>query len=475
MSKNKNLYTLIPKVDELLENANIQELLNSMPRKIVVDSIREEIDILRKDIRKLSLDEEQIIERNNRLYEMVMDRANKKNSYKLRRVVNATGTVIHTNIGRSLINEEIMDNVKEIATNYSNLEYDLEKGERGSRYSHLEDILVEITGGEAAMVVNNNAAAVMLVLSTMAKDSEVIVSRGELIEIGGSFRIPDVMEQSGAHLVAVGTTNKTHLGDFENAITEETKALLKVHTSNYRILGFTSSVSAEELYTLKSKYNIPLIEDLGSGVLVDLSKYGLEYEPTVQDSIKNGVDVVTFSGDKLLGGPQAGIIVGKREYIEAMKKNPLTRAFRVDKFTISALEATLRLYLDESIAVEKIPTLNMLSLTIEEIEEKAKVLYDLLADNIDCENCKIEIVDDYSEVGGGSLPLEKMPTKCIMLTLNNLSVSRFEKALREYDIPIITRVYKDRIYIDLRTIREDEYKIVVDGVKHSLKEIEGVD
>lgn len=475
MSKNKNLYTLIPKVDELLDNVNIQELLNSMPRKIVVDSIREEIDILRKDIRKLSLDEEQIIERNNRLYEMVMDRANKKNSYKLRRVVNATGTVIHTNIGRSLINEEIMDNVKEIATNYSNLEYDLEKGERGSRYSHLEDILVEITGGEAAMVVNNNAAAVMLVLSTMAKDSEVIVSRGELIEIGGSFRIPDVMEQSGAHLVAVGTTNKTHLGDFENAITEETKALLKVHTSNYRILGFTSSVSAEELYTLKSKYNIPLIEDLGSGVLVDLSKYGLEYEPTVQDSIKNGVDVVTFSGDKLLGGPQAGIIVGKREYIEAMKKNPLTRAFRVDKFTISALEATLRLYLDESIAVEKIPTLNMLSLTIEEIEEKAKVLYDLLADNIDCENCKIEIVDDYSEVGGGSLPLEKMPTKCIMLTLNNLSVSRFEKALREYDIPIITRVYKDRIYIDLRTIREDEYKIVVDGIKHSLKEIEGVD
>lgn len=475
MSKNKNLYTLIPKVDELLDNVNIQELLNSMPRKIVVDSIREEIDILRKDIRKLSLDEEQIIERNNRLYEMVMDRANKKNSYKLRRVVNATGTVIHTNIGRSLINEEIMDNVKEIATNYSNLEYDLEKGERGSRYSHLEDILVEITGGEAAMVVNNNAAAVMLVLSTMAKDSEVIVSRGELIEIGGSFRIPDVMEQSGAHLVAVGTTNKTHLGDFENAITEETKALLKVHTSNYRILGFTSSVSAEELYTLKSKYNIPLIEDLGSGVLVDLSKYGLEYEPTVQDSIKNGVDVVTFSGDKLLGGPQAGIIVGKREYIEAMKKNPLTRAFRVDKFTISALEATLRLYLDESIAVEKIPTLNMLSLSIEEIEEKAKVLYDLLADNIDCENCKIEIVDDYSEVGGGSLPLEKMPTKCIMLTLNNLSVSRFEKALREYDIPIITRVYKDRIYIDLRTIREDEYKIVVDGIKHSLKEIEGVD
>ncbi len=244
---------------------------------------------------------------------LIVKRANNKNSYRLKRVINGTGVVIHTNIGRSLIHKDIMDNVVEIATNYSNLEYDLEEGVRGSRYSHLEDIVVEITGGEAAMVVNNNAAAVLLVLSTLAKDRDVIVSRGELIEIGGSFRIPDVMEQSGATLVSVGTTNKTHIWDYENAINEETAALLKVHTSNYRILGFTSSVSSEELYVLKQKYNIPLIEDLGSGVLIDLSKYGLEYEPTVQDSIKNGVDVVTFSGDKLLGGPQAGIIVGKKK------------------------------------------------------------------------------------------------------------------------------------------------------------------
>lgn len=475
MSENKNLYTLIPKVDELLEDESIQELLKSMPRKIVLDSIREEIDIIRKDIRKESLDEEQIIDRNDRLYKSIMKRAGKKNSNKLKRVVNATGTVIHTNIGRSLIDEQVMDNVKEIATNYSNLEYDLEKGERGSRYSHLEEIIKEITGGEAAMVVNNNAAAVMLVLSTMAKDKEVIVSRGELIEIGGSFRIPDVMEQSGAHLVAVGTTNKTHIEDFENAITEDSKVLLKVHTSNYRILGFTSSVSAEELYGLKTKYDIPLIEDLGSGVLIDLSKYGLEYEPTVQDSLNNGVDIVTFSGDKLLGGPQAGIIVGKGKYIEAMKKNPLTRAFRVDKFTISALEATIRLYLDENTAVKRIPTLKMLTLTIEEIEEKANKLYNLLKDNIDHKGCHIEIVDDYSEVGGGSLPLEKMDTKCIMLSFDHLKVSSIEKNLRNNDTPIISRVYKNNIYMDLRTIKEEEYEIVVQGINHSIKEIEGVD
>ncbi len=472
MSKNKNLFTLIPKVDELLEEKNIKKLLDIMPRKLVVDAIREEVELLRNGIRENSLNEEEVNKRNLSLPNRIVDRANRKNSLKLKRVVNGTGVVIHTNIGRSLISDDVMENVKEIAVNYSNLEYDLENGMRGSRYSHVEDIIVEITGGESAMVVNNNAAAVMLVLSTMAKDREVIVSRGELIEIGGSFRIPDVMEQSGATLVSVGTTNKTHLWDYENAINEETAALLKVHTSNYRILGFTSSVSSEELSTLKQKYDVPIIEDLGSGVLIDLSKYGLEYEPTVQDSIKNGVDVVTFSGDKLLGGPQAGIIVGKKEYIEAMKRNPLTRAFRVDKFTLSALEATLRLYLDESTAVEKIPTLRMLSASIEELEDKAKSLYELLVNNIKCEKCKVEIVDDYSEVGGGSLPLEKMPTKCIMLTLNDLSISEFERYLREYKIPIIARVYKERVFIDLRTVKEDEFNLVVDGIVYGLEGVQ---
>jgi L-seryl-tRNA(Ser) seleniumtransferase len=464
---------MIPKVDEILEDERIKSLLNQIPRKLVVDSIREEIDSLRKDIKENKVDEEEIVRRNQILIELVLKRANKKSSYKLRRVVNGTGIILHTNLGRALINREVMENVVDIVTNYSNLEFDIEKGERGSRYSHLKDILTEITGAEDAMVVNNNAAAVLLVLSTMAKGKEVIVSRGELIEIGGSFRIPDVMEQSGATLKAVGTTNKTHLYDYENAINENTAALMKVHTSNYRVLGFTSSVSIDELYTLKEKYNLPLIEDLGSGVLIDISKFGLEYEPTVQDSIKKGVDIVTFSGDKLLGGPQAGIIVGKKKYIDQMKKNPLTRAFRVDKFSISALEATLRLYLDEKIAVEKVPTLNMLSMSIEKLDLKAQKLYALLNEKVKDEGLSFHIVDSFSEVGGGSLPLERIPTKCVMISLKGLSVNEFEKSLREYDIPIITRIYKDNIFIDLRTVREDEFQIIADGIVFGLNRLKG--
>lgn len=468
-----NLFKMIPKVDEILEDERIKSLLNQIPRKLVVDSIREEIDSLRKDIKENKVDEEGIVRRNQILIELVLKRANKKSSYKLRRVVNGTGIILHTNLGRALINREVMENVVDIVTNYSNLEFDIEKGERGSRYSHLKDILTEITGAEDAMVVNNNAAAVLLVLSTMAKGKEVIVSRGELIEIGGSFRIPDVMEQSGATLKAVGTTNKTHLYDYENAINENTAALMKVHTSNYRVLGFTSSVSIDELYTLKEKYNLPLIEDLGSGVLIDISKFGLEYEPTVQDSIKKGVDIVTFSGDKLLGGPQAGIIVGKKKYIDQMKKNPLTRAFRVDKFSISALEATLRLYLDEKIAVEKVPTLNMLSMSIEKLDLKAQKLYALLNEKVKDEGLSFHIVDSFSEVGGGSLPLERIPTKCIMINLKGFSVNEFEKSLREYDIPIITRIYKDNIFIDLRTVREDEFQIIADGIVFGLNRLKG--
>jgi len=464
---------MIPKVDEVLEDERIKSLLNQIPRKLVLDSIREEIDSLRNDIRENKLDEEEVLRRNQILIDLVLKRANKKNFYKLRRVVNGTGIILHTNLGRALINREVMENVVDIVTNYSNLEFDIEKGERGSRYSHIKDILTEITGAEDAMVVNNNAAAVLLVLSTMAKGKEVIVSRGELIEIGGSFRIPDVMEQSGATLKAVGTTNKTHLYDYENAINENTAALMKVHTSNYRVLGFTSSVSIDELYTLKEKYNLPLIEDLGSGVLIDISKFGLEYEPTVQDSIKNGVDIVTFSGDKLLGGPQAGIIVGKKKYIDQMKKNPLTRAFRVDKFSISALEATLRLYLDEKTAVEKIPTLNMLSMGLDKLELKAEKLHDLLNKKIKDNSIKFHIVDSFSEVGGGSLPLERIPTKCIMISLKGLSVNEFEKSLREFDIPIITRIYKDNILIDLRTVREDEFDIVADGILFGLNRLKG--
>ena len=470
----KNLFTMIPKVDELLEKENIKRLLNHTPRSLIVNSIRSEVEILRSDIKDKMLNESTVMDRVSSLESLIVKRIEKKNTNKLKSVINATGVVIHTNLGRSLLNEKIIDNIRNIALNYSNLEYDLGEGSRGSRYSHLEDIIKDITGGEASIVVNNNAAAVMLVLNTIAKNKEVIVSRGELIEIGGSFRIPDVMEQSGAYLKEVGTTNKTHLSDYEKAINENTAALLKVHTSNYRILGFTSSVDSGELFNLKNKHQIPLIEDIGSGVLIDLSKYGLEYEKTVSESLKNGVDIVTFSGDKLLGGPQAGIIVGKKEYIDAMKRNPLTRALRIDKFTIAALETTLKYYIDEEDAIKKIPTLNMLTMGINEIEKKAIKLMEIIHNKIIDDSLKVSLEDGFSEVGGGSLPLEKLPTKCIVLNIEGFSTQKLERSLREFKTPIITRLYKDKVYIDLRTIDEKDFEVLADGIVFAIDNVKGV-
>lgn len=469
--KEINLYTMIPKVDELLVDESIITLENQVPRKIIVESIRQKTEEIRVAIKE-GQEIKSIKEMLKILPEEIVKYAKKKNSLKLRPIINATGVVIHTNLGRSPINPDILDHVKEVSTGYSNLEYDLEKGRRGSRYSHLEEIVAEITGAESAMVVNNNAAAVLLVLSTLAKYKEVIVSRGELIEIGGAFRIPDVMEQSGASLVEIGTTNKTHLEDYISAITEETRAIMKVHTSNYRIMGFTSSVEASELKEVSEKFKIPLIEDLGSGVLIDLSKYGIAYEPTVRDSLESGVDIVTFSGDKLLGGPQAGIIVGKKEYIDRMKKNPLTRAFRVDKFTISALEATFRYYFDEDNAIKQIPTLRMLTYPISMLQEKAnKLMVKLLESELD-KKIKITIEDGYSEVGGGSLPMEKLPTKCIVFDLGKRSAAKFEELLRTGRIPVIVRVFKDKIYFDLRTIADSEMDIVTESVIEALGELE---
>ncbi|WFA09512.1 L-seryl-tRNA(Sec) selenium transferase [Tissierella sp. Yu-01] len=468
---NMNLFKLLPKVDELLGRDEINNLMLTVPRQLILEAIREEIEVLREKI-KNNIIEEELLEVLSTLDVKIINNAKNKNSFKLKRVINATGVVIHTNLGRSIINEKIMDNIKDVVIHYSNLEFDLLNGSRGSRYSHVEEIITKCTGAEAAMVVNNNAAAVLLTLNTIANNKDVVVSRGELIEIGGSFRIPDVMVQSGANLVEVGTTNKTHLFDYENAINENTAALLKVHTSNYRVLGFTSSVSSEELTELKSTYDLPIIEDLGSGVLLDLSKYGLEYEPTVQDSIIKGVDIVTFSGDKLLGGPQAGIIVGKKKYIDAMKKNPLTRAFRVDKFTLAALEGTLKYYLDENIVIKEIPTIRMLTEDVETIYSKAIYLKSLI-DEVALDFIDVSIEDEFSEVGGGSLPLEKIATKCVVLSINGQSVQSFENNLRNYSIPIIARLYKDRVYFDLRTIDDNEISIVADGIKFALDQLKG--
>lgn len=458
---------MLPSVDEVLGNENIIKALEKYPRNLVLDSIRESIDIKRKYI--INLNEDSINNFNIKLEDIIEDSLQRiiiNYSLSLKKVINATGTVIHTNLGRSLLSESIKEELWNLSSRYSNLEYDLEKGERGSRYTHLTQMIKKLTNAEDVLVVNNNAAAVLLALSTIAKDREAIVSRGELVEVGGSFRIPNIMGLSGAKLVEVGATNKTNLSDYKEAINEDTSAIMKVHTSNYKILGFTESVSIEELSKLGKKYNIPVIEDLGSGVFIDLSKYGLSYEPTVLDSIKSGADIVTFSGDKMLGGPQAGIIVGKKKYIDKMKKNQLTRALRVDKLTISALEATLRLYLDEEKAIENIPTLKMLTYNMSELEEKALALFNKIEKlNLDI---NISIEDGFSQVGGGSMPIEVIKSKVISIAPNKINVSTLEKKLRLSESHIIARIYDNKYVLDVRTIFEDEFDAISNELENAL-------
>lgn len=484
----KHLYSRIPKVDDIIENEKISNIINSTSKELVMETIREVLDELRK---KISLEKDNIAENEfsiEFLISKIENKVDKKYDYKFKKVVNGTGTVIHTNLGRSLISKEVMNHIEEMTTSYSNLEFNLETGERGSRYSSVIDLIRRVTGAEDAIVVNNNAAAVILALSCWGEDKEVITSRGELVEIGGSFRIPEVMEQSGAKLVEVGATNKTHLSDYDDAINENTGALLKVHTSNFRIVGFTESVELEELVELGMEKNIPVIEDLGSGVLVDLSKYGLGYEPTVRDSVNAGVDIITFSGDKLLGGPQAGIIIGKTEYIDKMKKHPLNRAFRIDKFTIAALEGTLRLYLNEEEAIEHIPTLKLITQDIEEIDKRAikfkKSLEDISDDDIENLNLQsiktkeelkeviskydIEIVDEFSQVGGGSMPLERIPTRAIKVSSNSKKISHLERNMRGLETPIIGRIYKENYFIDFRTVFEEQLDYLKSGFLKSI-------
>ena len=458
----KELFRKLPSVDEVLSKDEIKNTLNFYPRSIVLETIREVIELNRKEIinsnKYLDINIESIV--NYVIYKVKL-----KYSLSLKKVINGTGIVIHTNLGRSLVSEQIKDDLFSIATRYSNLEYDIENGERGSRYTHLTDIIKRLTGAEDVLVVNNNASAVLLSLNTLAKEKEVIVSRGELVEVGGSFRIPSIMELSGAKLNEVGSTNKTHLKDYEESINENTGAIMKVHTSNYKILGFTESVEVDKLSNLSKKYNVPLIEDLGSGVFIDLSKYGLSYEPTVLDSLKNGADIVTFSGDKLLGGVQAGIIVGKKEYIQKMKKNQLTRALRVDKLTICALEATLRMYLDEENAIKNIPTLRMLTYSIQELEKKAVGLYDKIKDLKDFD---IKISDSKSQVGGGSMPLEFIDSKVIEIIPKKISVSSLEKKLRLSKSHIIGRIKDEKYILDVRTIFEDEFDLIYEELKRCL-------
>lgn len=468
MLDKKNILSNIPSVDELIKNEEIQKLIDICPRIVLVQVIRDYLSECRQIILSSKTENFDInLFGINKIVQDIKQRTYKKMENNLKHVVNSTGVVIHTNLGRAPLSPYVINQVIKISSGYSNLEMDIETGTRGSRYDHVEELLKELTNAEAAMVVNNNAAAVMLVLNTMAKNKEVIVSRGQLVEIGGSFRIPDVMAESGANLVEVGTTNKTHIWDYERAISEETAALMKVHTSNYRILGFMEEVSSEELTELGRKNNIPIIEDLGSGVLIDLTKYSLPYEPTVQNSIASGMDVVTFSGDKMLGGPQAGIIIGRKEYIEKMKKNPLTRAFRIDKMTLAALEGTLKLYLDEDKAIKNVPVLRMLTEELEELSIRAELLYKKLDESLG-DVCSINIEDGYSEVGGGAMPLHKLSTKLVTLYSDDISVNELEKRLRNFETPIIARIFKDKVIIDVRTVQEEDFQIIKNALIHAL-------
>ncbi|KYH34504.1 L-seryl-tRNA(Sec) selenium transferase [Clostridium tepidiprofundi DSM 19306] len=458
---NKELLRRLPKVDELLNQEKIKKYLNITMRNIIVDSIRETICNYRNMIIKGRID----AFTNEDIINSVIMTIEEKDEFRLRKVINATGTVIHTNMGRSLLSKGAVERVIDVVENYNNLEYDINKGKRGLRYSHIEEIITKITGAEAAMVVNNNASAVMLVLSTLCYEKEAIVSRGQLVEIGGSFRVPEVMKLSGAKLVEVGTTNRTHLFDYENNISEDTGVLLKVHTSNYKILGFTEEVPLDELVELGKEHNIPVIEDIGSGVLVDFSKYGFAYEPTVQESIKKGVDVVTFSGDKMLGGPQAGIIVGKKKYIDKMKKNQLTRALRIDKMTLAALEGTLKYYLDEEEAIKNIPTLSMILADKDDIMKKAQKLKEMLEKSL--RNYDFNISADFSMVGGGSMPTEKVDTYVIRIKSKKIATEKLEYLLRMNKIPIIVRVCNDEIILDLRTIFEKDFNTILDAFQNA--------
>ena len=467
----EELYRSIPKVDVLLETDVLKAQQERYGHESLMAAIREETEALRKEIASLADDTkaQETAEKIRMLPERIKASLGAMHTPRMKRVINATGVILHTNLGRAVMDEARAKELTGILSSYSNLEYNLDLGERGERYAHVESLLRRLTGAEAVMVVNNNAAAVLLALSALAKGGEVIVSRGELVEIGGKFRIPDVCEQSGAFLREVGTTNKTHLEDYERALTEETKAILKVHTSNFAQIGFTESVPHALLKPLCEKQGIPLIEDLGSGVLVDLGTYGIRHpEPTVQQSVSAGADLVCFSGDKLLGGPQAGILVGKKELIDKCKKHPLTRVLRVDKMTVAALELTLLEYLNPETVAERIPVLRMLKATEEEMKEKAERLRALLLqegvaeEGMTCEPC-------FSQVGGGSLPLEELPSAAVVLRPAVCSAQMLERRMRGLHTPVIARTQEDAVWLDVRTVPEEDFEAVAKSLAMLLR------
>lgn len=457
----------IPKVDIILEllPEDLTHRMSSNQMKTVID---EELNKVRERIIKGIQREIDV----NQIILTIIQRIESQLKPNLKRVINATGIILHTNLGRAVLSKATMKHLYDTMSHYNTLEYDLDLGRRGSRYAHIEALICTLTGAEGALVVNNNAAAVMLILNTFASGKEVVLSRGEMVEIGGSFRIPDVMKASGCKLVEVGTTNKTHLHDYENAISGETAMLLKVHTSNYQILGFTKSVSREHLSECANKGNLanaPIVfyEDLGSGAMIDLSQYGLHREPLVSECIQSGVDIVSFSGDKLLGASQAGIIVGKKKYIDALKKNQLLRALRIDKLSLAVLEDTLFQYMNPERLTALNPTVRMLSMTAESVLEKVNHFVKRHQTELQGLGLRFAIEPMMSQIGGGALPLEELPSYGLCLS-GDLNLNRYQFALRQLEIPIILKIDEDMLSMDFRTIFEDDYDVLIRGLKQAL-------
>lgn len=459
---NSKLLRKLPKVDELLMDERVAEASCNLLREQVVDVIRTVIETVRREI----LGSDEALDESYVSYDMVADKVIQavRNSHvkSLRRVINGTGVVLHTNLGRAKLSKSAMEAVAEVADKYSTLEYDPAKGGRGSRHVHVEKVIEKITGAEAAMVVNNNAAATTICLAAMGRGKEMIISRGELVEIGGSFRIPEIMEESGAHLAEVGTTNKVKLSDYKNKINENTGAIMKVHTSNYKIIGFTEEVPLKELVKLGREENLPVIYDMGSGLMINLRDYGIE-EPTVREAIADGADIILFSGDKLLGGPQGGVIIGKKKYIDMMKSHPLARILRVDKMTLSAMEATFKEYYDDENAKEKIPVLSMLTRSEEKLKNDAEKLLEMIKKEAPALDAKVEATEDV--VGGGSAPATVLKGYSVSVQWNEASSQEIERRLRMDALPIIVRINHDKVLFDVRTIAEDEYRIIADRLK----------
>jgi L-seryl-tRNA(Ser) seleniumtransferase len=460
--KKQGLLRLIPQVNELVEATGAPEA-DGLPRQVLTDAARNVVDGARRAILgggeapsagDLSLES---------LGRRVAEEASRMMSPSLRKVINATGVILHTNLGRSPLSEAGLEAVRATCEGYCNLEYRLQEGRRGSRQEHLDELLCRLTGAGAAMVVNNNAAAVLLVLAALARGREVVVSRGELVEIGDSFRLPDIMHQSGARLVEVGTTNRTRASDYMNAIGPDTALIMKIHQSNFRIVGYTEDVPLAELALLGKQHFVPVVEDMGSGCLLDLERVGLNGEHTAAASISAGADLVTFSGDKLLGGPQAGIIVGSSEYVESLRMHPLARALRIDKMAIAALEATLLAYLDPENAWKELPALRMMAEPAEVVRARARRLKRAV-DAAGVEGLTTGVVADVSRVGGGSLPTAEIPTFCVRLSHARFSADALEEHLRNSETPVLARVKEDALLLDVRTLSDGEVGIVARAV-----------